>query len=192
MFLISTYAGGTSVIFFVAGKLRIMEIRVDWWVLKQLRAQVLSDLLDFIPSGYFEQTVSELELVGFEHSKSLTRDLQWGYLAGKLGHSLFFNSPTNMSARQMSAAAMLMHIGLLEAAQTQKSTTQQLVEKATTLGVDDENAGNVLSQLKDSILPTLERNIEGELKQYLKHLTENESKPFLTLIGTQERSTKFF
>lgn len=36
-----------------------MNVR-DWWVLKQLRAQVMTDLSDFIPAGYFQDRINRV------------------------------------------------------------------------------------------------------------------------------------
>ena len=35
---------------------------MDWWIVKQLRAQILEDLREFVPQGYFESEVEKFYL----------------------------------------------------------------------------------------------------------------------------------
>lgn len=157
---------------------------MDWWILNQLRAMILTDLRDFIPHGYFESEVEKFKLddrlTGADH---FFRELRWGYLAAKLGKKLFFDSTSSMSARQVSASDVLMNLGMLVSAEAARDVTTQLSKDAGLKGVSDGNAGAVAAQLRDEHIPTLSNNIRGALKQYLRYLTPFEAEPFLSLLG---------
>ncbi|MDP1594366.1 MAG: hypothetical protein Q8L80_09030 [Gallionella sp.] len=100
---------------------------MDWWILKQLRAMILTDLRDFVPHGYFESEVEKFKLddriTGADH---FSHELRWGYLAGDLGRRLFFKSTAIMSARQVSASEVLMNLGMLAGAEAAQGSTTQL------------------------------------------------------------------
>jgi len=52
---------------------------------------VLEDLRDFIPQGYFDREAEKFKFNdGIKNSGHYSRELRWGYLAGKLGKRLFF------------------------------------------------------------------------------------------------------
>jgi hypothetical protein len=170
----------------------MQEQTMEWWILKQLRAQVLTDLKNIIPNNYFDEKPDEISVSdGFANKESLERELCWGYLAIKLGHNLFFNGPTEMSARQVSAAEVLMHLGTLAASEVQQNTTQQLTNRAKSLGVDDGNAEMAFKQLESQVIPNFRKNVDGGLRLYINHLTETESKPFLALLNTKDRAKNF-
>ena len=158
---------------------------MDWWILKQLRAMILTDLRDFVPQGYFESEVEKFKLddsiTGADH---FSHELRWGYLAGDLGRKLFFKSTAIMSARQVSASEMLMNLGMLAGAEAAQGSATQLSKDAEEKGVSDGNAGVVAVQLRDEHIPTLSNNIRGALKQYLRYLTPFEAEPFLPLLGS--------
>jgi hypothetical protein len=158
---------------------------MDWWIVKQLRAIILTDLRDFVPKGYFESEVEKLKLHdGIKNSDHFNRELKWGYLAGKLGKRLFFESPAIMSARQVSASEVLMHLGLLASAETAQGAATQLANDAEVKGFPDGNAKAVAKQLEDQHIPILSDNVRGALKQYLRYLTPPEAEPFLPLLGS--------
>ncbi|MGZ5045579.1 MAG: hypothetical protein ACXV8P_12395 [Methylobacter sp.] len=160
---------------------------MDWWIVKQLRAMVLSDLREFIPQGYFESEVEKFKLHdGIKNSGHFSQELRWGYLAGNLGRMLFYNSTAIMSARQVSASDVLMNLGILVAAEAMHSTAMQLSKDAKTAGVSDGNAGIVADQLGCQYIPTLSNNLEAALEQYLCYLEPLEAKPFLPLIITRK------
>ena len=159
---------------------------MDWWIVKQLRAMVLTDLGGFVPKGYFENETNEIKKLklhnGIEGSDYFSRELKWGYLAGKLGQQLFFKSTANMSARQVSASEVLMNLGILAAAE---AAATQLSKVANAKGVSDSNAGAVAEQLGEQQIPTLLNNVSGALKQYLRYLTPLEAEPFLPLLESE-------
>ena len=91
---------------------------MDWWIVKQLRATILTDLHDFIPKNYFEREADRFKLHnGLKNSAHYSREFRWGYLASKLGKRLFFESTIIMSAKQVSASELLMNLGLLAIAE---------------------------------------------------------------------------
>lgn len=157
---------------------------MDWWILKQLRAMILTDLHDFVPHGYFESEVEEVKLCDeIKNSNHFSRELKWGYLAAKLGKRLFFDATASMSARQVSASEVLMNLGMLVSVEVVQNVSAQLSVDANVLGVLDCNAGLVSKQLELQHIPTLSNNVMGALEQYLHYLTPLEAKPFISLIN---------
>lgn len=156
---------------------------MNWWIVKQLRALVLTDLRDFIPPDYFESETDTFKLHdSLENSDHYSRELKWGYLATKLGKRLFFESTIIISAKQVSASELLMHMGLLAGFEAMQDATKKLSEKAQEKGIPDSNAGEVAEQLEKQQIPTAKNNIRGALEQYLRYLTPLEAKPFLPLL----------
>ena len=156
---------------------------MDWWILKQLRAMVLSDLREFIPQGYFESEVEKFKLHdSIEGAKHLSRELRWGHLATKLGHELFFRSTAIMSARQVSASAVLMNLGMLVATEAGHHSCKQVSKIAEAAGLPDGNAGAIAKQLENEALPVFLNNVKGSLEQYLRYLSALEKEPFLQLL----------
>ena len=163
-------------------------VKPDWWILKQLRGQVISDLKDIIPSDYFDNAEVTLALDSrIKDSKHLSFELGWGSLAATIGRKLLFHSTTPMSARQISASEVLMHLGLLAASEAQRNTCERLSQAAIENNIADGNSTSVERQLREEIVPAFEINLTDGLKQYLLHLTEEEAKPFSSLI--QNRPT---
>lgn len=162
---------------------------MDWWVLKELRAMILTDLRDFVPHGYFESEVEKFKLNNrITNADHFSHELRWGYLAGDLGLRLFFKSTAIMSARQVSASSVLMNLGMLVSAEAARGVTTQLSKDAGLKCVSDGNAGVVAKQLEDQQIPTLSNNVRGALKQYLRYLTPLEAAPFLPLLETASTS----
>jgi hypothetical protein len=162
---------------------------MDSWILKQLRALVLTDLKDLVPQGYFESEAENLKVYSsFKGSEYLSIELQWGILATELGKKLHFQTPVGLTARQVSASDLLMNLGMLAASEAMSSKSEQLSNKALAHNIPDGNSGNVASQLKNSHIPTFQNNISGALEQYLKHLTYEESKPYISLLPELKQS----
>ncbi|MCK4794397.1 MAG: hypothetical protein KAV87_62290 [Desulfobacteraceae bacterium] len=135
---------------------------MDWWIVKQLRAMILTDLRDFVPQGYFEGEVEKFKLHHrIKNSDHFSREYRWGYLAGKLGKRLFFESTAIMSARQVSASEVLMNLGMLAIAEAAHGVTMQLSKDAEEKGVSDCNAGAVAEQLGHQHIPTLSNIVMG-------------------------------
>lgn len=156
---------------------------MDSWVLKQLRALVLTDLKNYIPENYFESAPESLKYnSSFAASEYLSFELRWGKLAAELGRKLYFQPPITLTARQISASELLMNLGMLASAESMLSATEQLSNKAAAYNIPDGNSGNVASQLKNSHVPTFKNNISGALEQYIHHLTYDEAKPYISLL----------
>lgn len=156
---------------------------MDWWIIKQLRAMVLNDLREFVPQGYFESDVDNLKLHDqIKNSAHFNRELKWGYLAGKLGKMLFFESTVIMTAKQVSASEVLMNLGLLACAEASQGVVTQISTAAKEAGISDGNAGTVAEQLGHQHIPTFTDNVKGALEQYLRYLTPHEAEPFVPLL----------
>lgn len=153
------------------------------WILKELRALVLTDLKEFIPHDYFNSEASAFNLNDtFKNNKYLSFELRWGNLAYELGHKLYFQPPNGLTARQVSASVVLMNLGMLAASEAALNATEQISNKAATSNVHDGNSGNVALQLKKDIIPNFENNISGAVEQYLQYLTNEESRPYIWLL----------
>lgn len=155
---------------------------MNWWIVKQLRAAVLTDLRDFIPSGHFETGAEKFKFDDrMPNAAHFSREMKWGSLATELGKKLFYESGT-MSPRQVAASEVLMRLGLLAATEAAHGAAAQLAKDAKANGVSDGNAGTVAKQMEAEHLPTLSDNLTGGLRQYLLHLTTAEAEPFLPLL----------
>ncbi len=144
---------------------------------------VLTDLREFVPEKYFSSAAEKFNfhevIANADHWSS---EMRWGYLAGELGRKLFFESTLIMTARQTSAAEVLMNLGLLAGAEAAQGITQQLAMHANTKGVSDGNAGAVAAQLRAEHIPIMTNNVRLSLKRYLSYLTPFEAGPFLPLL----------
>ena len=144
---------------------------------------MLSDLQDLIPKAYFIDGVDEFSKKEYQitdatkNHKQLSRDIKWGYLASKLGSELFFDSNKLMSARQVSASEILMHLGNLASAEVGGQLLQQANQKP--------------NQFKDELIPTFQENLVLGLQSYLLHLDPNEVKPFESLLHGQSKGTEY-
>lgn len=164
---------------------------LDWWIVKQLRSMVLTDLREFIPDNYFSGEVETFKFhEGIANAAHWSSEMRWGYLAGNFGRKLFFHSTAIMTARQTSAAEVLMNLGMLAGAEAAQGTSQQLAIEATAKGVSDGNAGAVAEQLRVEHIPTLTNNIRVGLKRYLRYLTSFEAEPFLPLLENATQSVE--
>jgi hypothetical protein len=163
---------------------------MDSWVLKQLRACVLSELKAYIPEEYFEQRIQKLEFsINFKGHEYLSFENNWGYLAGKLGKKLYFESPIDFTPRQTSASELLMNLGMLASSKASLNACKQIYDKSLEKGISDGNSGNVVAQLQNEFIPAFEENIKGGLEQYLLFLTAEEAKPYLSLLSEGEQKT---
>lgn len=84
---------------------------MDFWMLKELNAQVLFDLREFVPKGHFVRE-NPLIINGVDTS----HDEKWGYLALALGERLLYESQAHLltgSARQIAAIELLISLGML-------------------------------------------------------------------------------
>lgn len=162
---------------------------MDWWIVKQLRAMVLTDLRDFVPHGHFESEVEKFKLDHrIPNAATLSGELRWGYLATILGKELLFKSASMMSARQVSASDVLMNLGLLASAEAAQRVADQLAKDALANGVPDGNVGVVSEQLGKHHIPSFGENMRSSIEQYLRYLTPLEAQPFLPLLGLSSTS----
>lgn len=84
---------------------------MDFWMLKELNAQVLFDLREFVPKAHFVRE-NPLIINGVDTS----HDEKWGYLAWALGERLLYESQAHLltgSARQIAAIELLISLGKL-------------------------------------------------------------------------------
>lgn len=152
---------------------------MNWWILKELRAIVLTDLKMYVPEAYFEGNVSSLKLHdAIQNHEHLSSELTWGSLAGQLGLSLYFKKSSGLSARETAASFLLLNLGSYTCAIASQSAVKDLLSK----GIHDDSLFAVNSQFKNEIIPQFEKNLSVSLIQYLKYLDSNEAKPFLQLV----------
>jgi hypothetical protein len=93
------------------------ELIMRWWIEEQLKSALLTDLKDLIPKQYFMKEENQLSLDSkLDCSVHLSKQLSWGHAVGKLGHHLYFKNQEIITPRQLAAAEVLMHLGMLLAA----------------------------------------------------------------------------
>lgn len=155
-----------------------------WWVEEQLKAALLTDLKDLIPADYFQRAENQLSIDStLDRSGHLSSELSWGHAAGKLGHTLYFKNKVIISPRQVAAAEVLMHLGMLVSAKASQEACSNLKQHADAMNVQDGNSGVVSLQLKEEHIPQFENNLNGGLVQYLKHLSKEEALPYISLLN---------
>lgn len=160
--------------------------RASWWVEDQLRAALLTDLKSIIPEDYFELEGNKLQLnVSLDKSGHLSKELSWGYSAGRLGHTIYFKNQEIITPRQLAAADVLMNLGMLVGARASHQACSNVKNRADELKVFDGNAGAIALKLKEEQIPQLELNVRGALTQYLRHLSKEEVAPYLSLLKPQ-------
>ena len=163
--------------------MKIPNQKMDHWVLRQLRGRVLSDLSEFVPDGYFDTEKEKFPVhADIEGARMLSNEMRWGYLAGKLGQKLQFHTTMLMTARQVSASEVLMHLGALAAVEAQQKVTEKLSKKAQMLNVPDGNSTAVAEQMKKEHIPQFQLNLLAGLQQYLLYLSPEEAKPFMSIV----------
>ena len=161
--------------------------RMSWWVEDQLKAALLTDLRPIIPEGYFELESNKLQLdASLDKTGHLSKELSWGTAAGRLGHSTYFKNTAIIAPRQLSAADVLMKLGMLVAARASHQACSNVKARADSLKVFDGNAEKVALQLKEEQIPQLELNVRGALTQYLRHLSKEEAAPYLSMLKTED------
>ena len=160
---------------------------MSWWVEDQLKAALLTDLRPIIPEGYFELESNKLQLdASLDKTGHLSKELSWGTAAGRLGHSTYFKNTAIIAPRQLSAADVLMKLGMLVAARASHQACSNVKARADSLKVFDGNAEKVALQLKEEQIPQLELNVRGALTQYLRHLSKEEAAPYLSMLKTED------
>ncbi|PTN13178.1 hypothetical protein C8R11_101162 [Nitrosomonas aestuarii] len=149
---------------------------------------VLSDLREHIPDEYFESETERFNLnESFDKRGFLSKELRWGYLAGDLGRRLCFSNEILMSAKQKSAAEVLMNLGMYVAAKAAHEACDKIQKLVAEKEADEGNAGEVARQLQTKQLPVLEKNVTGSLKQYIRYLSNEEAKPFVPLLSDKDQ-----
>ncbi|GJJ01597.1 hypothetical protein RugamoR64_21350 [Duganella rhizosphaerae] len=155
---------------------------MDWWILKQLRVQVAADLGQYLDRVEFDKVSAQLTISNvMPNHEHFTRELKWGKSATVCGKRLFYDPVAGMTARQLSASEVLMHLGLLTSAQAQHDMLKQIANAAKDKRATG-NADEVRDQLAREHIPTFLENLRGALVQYLKHLADLESAPFADLV----------
>jgi hypothetical protein len=162
--------------------LKIVRKKMDWWIIKQLRAHVMSDIRELIEPGSFQDSPRSFQLhPNIPNYQYFSQELNWAKNAASVGKKLFFNPSLDMSARQISASDVLMNLGLLTSAKAMHGMLTQLCDDAINAGKDVGNSNEVRQQLESEHLPVFEENTRGALNQYLLHLTDAEKAPFISL-----------
>lgn len=142
---------------------------MEHWLVRQLCAHVVHDLRDYMSPGWLPHL----------------SDPAWGGQAYKLGMVFAGLRPPEaygvplpsghmpMTARQLSAADVLLNLGLQEA-------TRKASERPPP-GWGDREVTHFTESLRQ-----LEQNTRGALRQYLKYLPEDDAAPFLPLLGCED------
>ena len=73
---------------------------MDWWVNKQLRAFVMTELHGYLDLSGFENPPDNLKVSSsLKNSRHYSRELEWAHCAWIAGKKLFFMPAPGMSAR---------------------------------------------------------------------------------------------
>ena len=154
---------------------------LDFWIVKQLRAAILSDLRDFIPVEYFETlAITPFDTTISNHAHR-TFEMNWGNLAATKARTMFFCSNLAMSPRQVAATEMLLHLGLLTSTSVIRSAHTALKEQARKTSFDDSEK-IVGSPVSHEGISQLIANVTNGLRQYLLHLSVEDALPFRSLL----------
>jgi hypothetical protein len=160
---------------------------VDWWIEKQLRSNLISELDSLIPENYFERDKDKFLLdKTIDNSGRLSEELRWGYLAGSVGKYLFFNNMLKMTSRQKSASEVLMNLGMLIAAKASQDCCLKVKNISSQEEINEGNVNIVAEQLSSDHIPTLTKNVNSSLTQYIRHLSMDEAKPLLPLLSKRD------
>ena len=152
---------------------------------------LMTDLRNLIPYGHFESKTDTFALnASIANSGHISNEMRWGYLALTLGKKLFFDNAIPMTARQKSAAEVLMNLGMYVSAAAAQQTCNELTVLADKKGVPDGNAKQVALQIQNQQLPGVADNVNASLTQYLRHLSKEEAEPFSSLLH-EDKSIKF-
>jgi len=129
---------------------------MDGWKLDELRAAVICDLKAHIPAGFY------------------AAGQQKGVTDYKLGKLLYYGNADNpvLTPRELLAAEVLMHLGLLFATKHAAAT--------------DIRIGHA-EHWKRSI-PTFESNLRGALSSYVLRLPPSEAGPLTALLESQPQA----
>lgn len=160
---------------------------MDSWIIRQLRAFVLSDIREFVDPIEFEQGPDNLKVgANVPNHQYFTQELQWAHFAYSTGKRLFFNPTLDMTARQISSSDVLMNMGLLVSAQAMHAMLTQLCKDASKASKPIGNSEDIRNQLEHEHIPVFLENMRGALTQYFLYLSEDEKAPFISLIARKE------
>lgn len=142
----------------------------------------MAELGQCIDPVEFEKVSAQMTVTNtMPNHEHFARELKWGYSATVCGKKLFYAPLVGMTARQLSASEVLMHLGLLTSAQAQHGMLKQIAAASKDKRATG-NAGEVRDQLAREHIPTFLENLRGALVQYFKHLSVLESAPFADLL----------
>lgn len=147
-------------------------MKMDHWVLRQIRAMVLTDLKAFIPEGHFEKRIERIWLTNVKNADYHNENFQWGYKAFDLRKLVLF-PPNGMTSRQVSAADVLMNMGLFSLTETAKRVTEDLSAQYKAKGLPDCAAKGV-HERNQANLDSAERDLTAALKGYRLHLNDKD------------------
>ena len=162
---------------------------MDWWALKQLRAQLLTDLAHYVPAEYFFGHCGIAQLnASIDKTGYISRELKWGYLAADLGKRIFYEPPANISARQIAASEVLMHVGMLVSAEAARQACRNLCKLSSDKEIGCRGSDLVEAQLQFEHIPVFCENTKKALNQYLKYMSKMEATPYIHLIGDEAQT----
>ncbi|MGN2670301.1 hypothetical protein [Aliivibrio fischeri] len=159
---------------------------MDWMIINQLKAEVSSELKEFIPQGYFEQDLETFKFNKYlDPDGFLTKQKQWGYLAASLGNELLQSNKEIMTAKQKCASQVLLFIGLYESTYAGKKITEKNHLLACEKNLIGNNVPIVLEEHKLH-LKEYEKSLKKSLNQYLLYVDSDKSKAFYPIFTERD------
>lgn len=156
---------------------------MDWWIIKQLRAFVMTDLCGFFDEIEFERASDNFKVSSnIPNHQHFLREFRWARGACAVGKRLFFTPAFGMTARHIAASDVLMNMGLLTSAETMHEMLTQICNYAAKIGKSVGNSGDVKMQLEREHIPVFLDNLTGALTRYFYYLSQTEKAPFAPLL----------
>lgn len=158
---------------------------MDEWILEQLKSSVLFDLKDLIEDNYFIINSPNLSFnETIDKTGLLSKKINWGQSAYNIGKNIFYGDEI-ISPRQKSASELLMMISIYSSTRSSQMAAEK-VQELQQGNIKISNIDEVVKDFDENHIPITESNIRYSFKQYIRHLSANEAKPFFPLLNDKE------
>lgn len=168
---------------------------VDFYKLKLLRAQLLEDLREFIPDGYFpEKHQTSTTVEKWPGQFFFEKEIETGTLITKIAIHLFDNSESNKLTRKQTAAADLLRmIGLITASSATLESSKYAASRCGDQYKDERLAFEARALELQKIITGFELYADMALDGYLNSPPETSIKsapaPALHLVNAEPEPT---
>lgn len=161
------------------------DSNMDEWILEQLRSSVLFDLKDLIDDGCFVVNYHNISFnKTIDKTGLLSKKINLGHSDYQTGKCIFYGDKI-VSSRQKSASELLMMIGIYSSVRASQKATEK-VQELQKGNIEFSSIDEVVKDFDENKMPEVESNIRESFKQYIRHLSSNEAKPFFPLLNDKE------